>query len=133
MEEKIEIVNALVQSYASDDSFPTTSMNPWKGYSCSFEVPISMVYHIHSRNAGHKLADLEDCAVQRSNGKVEGRERILQSNNLGSCCLIPTDMLKLRVLDEIHGINILGNIVESSYDSVNVPFSMEVCTIGDMS
>ncbi|GFU88601.1 hemocyanin B chain [Trichonephila clavipes] len=88
---------------------------PLEGYSAHLSSNINGLPY-SSRNAGHKLADLEDCAVQ---DMERWRERILQSINLG---VVVDPNGHETVLDEIHDINILGNIVESSYDSVNVPF-----------
>ncbi|GFQ77076.1 hemocyanin B chain [Trichonephila clavata] len=88
---------------------------PLEGYSAHLSSNINGLPY-SSRNSGRKLADLEDCAVQ---DMERWRERILQSINLG---VVVDPNGHETVLDETHGINILGNIIESSYDSVNVPF-----------
>ncbi|GFY67428.1 hemocyanin B chain [Trichonephila inaurata madagascariensis] len=88
---------------------------PLEGYSAHLSSNINGLPY-SSRNAGRKLADLEECAVQ---DMERWRERILQSINLG---VVVDPNGHETVLDEIHGIDILGNIIESSYDSVNVPF-----------
>ncbi|GFT90426.1 hemocyanin B chain [Nephila pilipes] len=88
---------------------------PLEGYSAHLSSNINGLPY-SSRNAGRKLADLEECAVQ---DMERWRERILQSINLG---VVVDPNGHETTLDEIHGIDILGNIIESSYDSVNVPF-----------
>ncbi|CAL1268011.1 unnamed protein product [Larinioides sclopetarius] len=88
---------------------------PLEGYSAHLSSNINGLPY-SSRSSGTKLHDLEHCSVQ---DLERWRERILQSINLG---VVVDPNGHEFPLDEVHGIDILGNIIESSYDSVNLPF-----------
>lgn len=88
---------------------------PLEGYSAHLSSNINGLPY-SSRSTGTRLHDLKDVSVQDMN---RWRERILECIHLG-VVVDPTG--HEIVLDEKHGIDVLGDIIESSYDSVNVPF-----------
>ncbi|XP_035224697.1 hemocyanin B chain-like [Stegodyphus dumicola] len=88
---------------------------PLEGYSPHLSSNINGLPY-SSRNAGRRLADLPECAVHDLD---RWRERILDAIDLG---FVVDQNGAETPLDEVHGIDILGNLIESSYDSINAPF-----------
>uniref|UniRef100_A0A2L2Y4P5 Hemocyanin subunit B n=1 Tax=Parasteatoda tepidariorum TaxID=114398 RepID=A0A2L2Y4P5_PARTP len=86
-----------------------------EGYSAHLTSNINGLPY-SSRNSGRQLADLPDCSVQ---DLERWRERILDAIDVG---VVVDPNGGETPLDNVHGINILGNIIESNYDSVNVPY-----------
>nr|CCA94917.1 hemocyanin subunit c [Euphrynichus bacillifer] len=72
--------------------------------------------HYSSRAEGLILQDLSDVTVQ---DMERWRDRILDAINLG---FVTDEHGRETVLDETSGIDILGDIIESSYESVNKSF-----------
>ncbi|KAG8191448.1 hypothetical protein JTE90_020700 [Oedothorax gibbosus] len=88
---------------------------PLEGYSAHLSSNINGLPYA-SRSTGTKLADLRECTVQ---DMERWRERILAAIHLG----VVVDPTGHEIpLDEQHGIDILADIIESSYESVNHAF-----------
>ncbi|XP_054723107.1 hemocyanin B chain-like [Uloborus diversus] len=88
---------------------------PLEGYSAHLSANVNGLPYA-SRNAGLRMRDRPDCAVQ---DLERWRERILEAISLGH---VVDPNGHETALDEAHGIDVLGHIVESSYESVNVPY-----------
>nr|CAZ66719.1 hemocyanin subunit 5b [Pandinus imperator] len=86
--------------------------DPLEGYSSHLSSTINGQPYA-SRPAGVVLRDLKDVSVQEL---ARWRERILDAIHLES---VIDEHGKDTPIDEEHGINVLGNIIESNHDSVN--------------
>lgn len=85
---------------------------PLEGYSAHLSSIVNGLPY-SSRPSGMVLRDIEGVAVQ---DLERWRERILEAINLGYV----TDYDgRETILDETHGIDILGDIMESSHESKN--------------